>query len=281
MSELSKRMLGMSDADFLSSPSNIPGSEASEPKPPDSNLLGLYDSLLSGWFQNDTGELFRGIPIVPDDVVLDVGCGEGGVLAFCARLGAHVIAIDMHEGTLDVARRCISETPARQADFYCASADSLPVPDGTANRIICTEVLEHVEDPAAVLRELVRVGQSGALYLFSVPDPLSENLLKKVGPTSYFQSPNHVRVFERSSFAKTISDAGLEVVSHTMTGFFWSIWWALYWGCKPDLSHPYHPVLDHWTMAWRALLDTDMGIALKHKLDEFMPKSQIIVARKR
>jgi SAM-dependent methyltransferase len=274
-------MLGMSEADFLSSPSKDFGSEASGPKPPDSDLLGLYDSLLSGWFQNDTGELFRGMPITTGDVVLDVGCGEGGVLAFCARLGAHVIAIDMHEGTLDVARRCIAETEARQADFYCASANCLPVADGAASRIICTEVLEHVEDPAAVVRELVRVGQPGALYLFSVPDPLGESLLKKVGPASYFQSPNHIRVFEREAFAQTVTDGGLEIMSHTTTGFFWSIWWALYWGCKPDLSHPYHPVLDHWTMAWRALLDTDMGIELKHKLDEFMPKSQIIVARKR
>jgi ubiquinone/menaquinone biosynthesis C-methylase UbiE len=284
MSELTKRMLGMAENNFFDSPSPRPlvdNTSSETPLPPDSSLLGLYDSLLSGWFQNETGELFRGIPIRTEDVVLDAGCGEGGVLAFCGRLGAHVIAVDMHEGTLDVARECLTKTSARKMEFYCSSADALPVPDATASRIICTEVLEHVDDPAAVLQELVRVGQPGALYLFSVPDPLGESLLKKVGPASYFQAPNHIRIFEREAFAKAITDSGLELVSHTMTGFFWSIWWALYWSCKPDLAHPYHPILDHWTLAWRALLDTEGGIDFKHKLDEFMPKSQIIVARKR
>ncbi len=283
MSELTKRLLGMTGGESASVQSAVAceaNGDADRPKPPDSSLLGLYDAVLSGWFQNDTSELFRGIPISSDDVVLDAGCGEGGVLAFCGRLGAHVIAVDTHEATLDVARQCLAETAARKMDFYCSPADALPVPDAVASRIICTEVLEHVDDPAAVIRELCRVGQPGALYLFSVPDVLGESLLKKVGPESYFQAPNHVRVFERDAFARTIRDGGLEVVSHTMTGFFWSIWWALYWGCKPDLSHPYHPVLDHWTLAWRALVDTEMGLKLKHQLDEFMPKSQIIVARK-
>lgn len=281
MSELSKRMLGLPASDTTNQGSSaLDPTTPSSPTGPDSSLIGLYDAVLSGWFQNDTNELFSGIPIRADDVVLDAGCGEGGVVSFCAQRGSHVIAVDMHQATLDTARERLSGSPARKLEFYCSPADNLPVADAVASRIICTEVLEHVDDPALVLRELHRVGQPGALYLFSVPDPLGEALLKKVGPESYFQSPNHIRIFEREAFADVIRASGLEIVSHTTTGFFWSVWWALYWGCKPDLSHPYHPVLDHWTLAWRALLDTELGLQLKHKLDDFMPKSQIIVARK-
>lgn len=235
---------------------------------------------MTGWFQNSTNELFSGVPISAEDVVLDAGCGEGGVVAFCARRGAHIIAVDMHEATLETARKLLAETAARKLECFCSPADSIPVADAVASRIICTEVLEHVEDPARVIEELYRVGKPGALYVFSVPESLSEALLKKVGPESYFREPNHVRVFERETFAQAVRAGGLEIVSHTMTGFFWSVWWALYWGCKPDLSHPNHPVLDHWTHAWRALLDTELGLQLKYKLDDFMPKSQIIVARK-
>jgi SAM-dependent methyltransferase len=165
-------------------------------------------------------------------------------------------------------------------EFYCAQAHSLPLADETASRVICTEVLEHVDDPASVIKELNRVGKSGALYLFSVPDVLGETMFAKVAPENYFQAPNHVRVFERDAFARLIEQGGLEIISHTMTGFFWSIWWALYWGCKPDLSNPHHPVLDHWTKAWHTLVQSDTGRKLKHQLDEFMPKSQFIVARK-
>lgn len=281
MTELSKRMLGMPASAVISGGDGE--TDQATPAPatgPDAGQLGLYDAVLSGWFQNDTNELFSGIPISAEDVVLDAGCGEGGVVAFCARRGAHIIAVDMHQGTLDTARKLLAETSARKIEYYCSPADTIPVADGIASRIICTEVLEHVEDPARVIGELYRVGQPGALYIFSVPEPMSEALLKQVGPASYFQAPNHVRVFERKTFEEAIRNGGLEIVSHTMTGFFWSIWWALYWGCKPDLSRPNHPVLDHWTHAWRALLDTELGVQLKHQLDDFMPKSQIIVARK-
>lgn len=281
MSELTKRMLGIPASDVSERNSGeVDTAAPGSPTKPDASQLGLYDAVLTGWFQNDTNELFSGVPISAEDVVLDAGCGEGGVVAFCARRGAHIIAVDMHEATLETARKLLAKTTARKIECYCSTADSIPVADALASRIICTEVLEHVDDPAQVIKELYRVGQPGALYVFSVPEILSEALLKKVGPESYFRAPNHVRVFEREAFAETIRAGGLEIVSHTMTGFFWSIWWALYWGCKPDLSRPNHPVLDHWTHAWRALLDTELGLQLKHKLDDFMPKSQIIVARK-
>ena len=85
MSELTKRLLGMPASDEATP---IDDNAPAESSSPDSSLIGLYDAILSGWFQNDTNELFTGIPISADDVVLDAGCGEGGVVAFCARRGA-------------------------------------------------------------------------------------------------------------------------------------------------------------------------------------------------
>lgn len=278
MSELIKRLLGMHD-EGPAAQARASGPANDDPAT-DAELTGLYDSVLSGWFLKDSGELVRGMPIGPEDTVVDVGCGEGGVLGFCARLGAHVVAIDMHPETLEVARRNLSATPARKAEFHCARADRIPVADASTTRAICTEVLEHVEDPDRVLAELVRIGQPGALYLFSVPGELSEDLIRRVGSENYFRAPNHVRVFGEGALEALIAKHGLEVVSSQGIGFFWSIWWALYWGCTPDLSHPRHPTLDHWTLAWRELVDSETGLALKHKLDEFMPKSRVVLARK-
>ncbi len=49
--------------------------------------IGLIDIHQSGWLQNDTGELVRGFAITAEDVVLDIGCGEGGYALFSARQG--------------------------------------------------------------------------------------------------------------------------------------------------------------------------------------------------
>jgi ubiquinone/menaquinone biosynthesis C-methylase UbiE len=247
---------------------------------PDSAALGLLDAGLSGWYDNSTDEVYRGIPIGPDDVVVDVGCGDGGTLSFCANRGAHVIAVDIDNDSLAAARDRLAATDARATEIHLGAAEAVPVASGTATRVICTEVLEHVDDPVVVMAELVRIAGPGALFLLTVPDALQEQMQRHVAPESYFQKPNHIRVFERADFAQLVTEAGLEIVSQDTYGFFWSIWWALFWGAQVELTDTSHPVLDHWTQAWAHLLETPRGRELKQQLDQFLPKSQVIVARK-
>jgi SAM-dependent methyltransferase len=243
-------------------------------------MFGLHDAHLSGWGIAETGELFRGLPIAAEDVVVDVGCGDGGYLAFCADRGAHVVGIDLDEAALQRTRSRVADLPARAQDFHVAPAESLPLPDGFATVVLCTEVLEHVADPAAVLAELNRIGAPGARYLITVPDALQERLQQPIADDYYFQPPNHIRIIERDELPALVQSAGLEVLSQDSYGFFWSIWWALFWGCDTPLDNPQHPALDHWTAAWAELIKSDKGRAVKAELDRFLPKSQIVLARK-
>ena len=244
------------------------------------STVGLRDAKLGGWYREDTGELFRGMPIDVDDVVVDVGCGAGVNSVFCARRGAHVYAIDREPQVIREVRARLSAEGGTPTTLV-SDANPLPLDDGIATRVICTEVLQHVDDPQAMLAELVRVGASGALYLLSVPGALQEDLQEKALPPEYRGQPGGaVRVIARDELARWVSEAGLVVMEHTQHGYFWSIWWALFWGCEVELHDPAHPVLDHWTAAWQALLDMPQGHRLKRQLDEFMPISQIIVARK-
>ena len=178
------------------------------------------------------------------------------------------------------ARAQIEPTKPRRKEFHVLAAEQLPVADGFATRVICTEVLEHVDDPAEVLRELVRIGAPGAMYLITVPDPVAEGVQQKVAPPLYFQRPNHVRIIPRQEFSQLVIDAGLEIVEVSRYGFYWSVWWAMFWACDVDLASPAHPALDNWARAWSALLDTADGPRVKEALDDLMPKSQVIVARK-
>jgi SAM-dependent methyltransferase len=233
--------------------------------PVDTGWLGLYDAKLSGWGSDD--ELFRGVPIGPNDVVVDIGCGKGGYLGFCADRAARVIGVDLDADSLAAARERLSESAA-QVEFHIAPAEQLPIADGAATRVVCTEVLEHVADPAVVLRELARV---------AAPGGLQERMQEHVADDHYFQPPNHIRIIEREEFPAMVSAAGLEVLSQDSYGFFWSVWWALQWGSG---GNPDHEMLQHWTLAWKALLDAPHGRAVKDGLDRFLPKSQVIVARK-
>jgi 2-polyprenyl-3-methyl-5-hydroxy-6-metoxy-1,4-benzoquinol methylase len=84
--------------------------------------------------------------------VLDVGCGERPYETLFARNGSRYVGCDV-EGS-------------PHADLH-GTADALPVDDGSFDLALCTQVLEHVPDPAAVVRELHRVLRPGGRALAS------------------------------------------------------------------------------------------------------------------
>src|SRR6185312_4969990 len=63
-------------------------------RPPDYRGLGLRDAARNGWYRSETAELCEGFAIAHSDTVVDVGCGDGGNINFCARFAAHVVAVD-------------------------------------------------------------------------------------------------------------------------------------------------------------------------------------------
>jgi SAM-dependent methyltransferase len=247
----------------------------------DPNALGLHDVMLGGWYNEEAGELTSGFAIGPDDIVIDVGCGDGGALNFCAKRGPHVILADIDAERVERARAWIATSAARRVETHVTDGNPLPIADASVTRVICMEVLEHVDDPAAFMAELVRVGKPGARYLLTVPDTVQENLQKHLAPESYFQKPNHIRIFERAAFDALVRDAGLTIERRSYYGFFWAMWWLLFWTCDvPFVGGVRHPVLDNWARTWSAVLASKDGLRIKYLMDRFMPKNQVIVASK-
>ena len=249
--------------------------------PIDSNMLGLHDVMLGGWYNEPAGELTAGFHVGPEDIVVDVGCGDGGALNFCAKMGPHVILADIDADRIERARGWIADSPAQSVQTHVTDGNPLPLPDASVTRVICMEVLEHVDDPAAFMAELVRVGQPGARYLITVPDVVQERLQTHLAPSIYFEKPNHIRIFERDVFDALVRDAGLTIERRSFYGFFWAMWWLLFWTCDVDFKDgAHHPILDNWARTWSAVLDSKDGLRIKHLMDRFMPKNQVIVASK-
>jgi SAM-dependent methyltransferase len=241
---------------------------------------GLRDAVLGGWFCNETGELFRGFPIAGSDVVLDVGCGDGGNANFCASRGAEIILADVDPSKVARAAERLAASRARSVLALVTDANPLPLPDRTASKIVSTEVLEHVDDPRQFLGELVRVGRPGAQYLLTVPDPIGEELQKGFAHPSYFAKPNHIRIIGRDQFAEMVTSAGLIIEHRATYGFYRTLWWLLFWVAETNAEAPNSPILENWARTWESLLDAPRGPELKKLLDGFLPKSQMIIARK-
>jgi len=88
--------------------------------------------------------------------LLDVGCGPGLYHAELARMGVHVIGLDLSYGMLVQVRDRAAEHP-NQAQIVQASAEHLPVATDSCDRLMANHMLYHVPDQLAALRELRRV----------------------------------------------------------------------------------------------------------------------------
>lgn len=131
--------------------------------------------------------------------VLEVGCGEGGQLRKVAQLqpGARLVGFDLPSDALS------SRWEGLDASMVCGTAEALPFPDSTFDLVLVLEVLEHVADPDAVLREIARVG-TGAVVL-SVPwEPVWRlgNLARGRYLRELGNTPGHVQHFGRGAFTR-------------------------------------------------------------------------------
>lgn len=292
---LLRRLLGAPSASSVE-PVAEPVAEPTTEPPPlftwSPRDVGFHDAVLDGWFLNDSGELLKGFAITPDDTLLDVGCGEGGATLFAVRKGASVIFTDSeHDKVRDLARQVEAQS-SRPGLGLVSNSLPLPLVDGCASKVVCLEVMEHVDEPEPFMAELVRMGRPGALYLLSVPAPVGEHLQKGIAPENYYQTPNHVHIFTPERFAAMVEDAGLVIEHRQASGFFWVMGMIFFWasekaagkdpgGAVRDRIHaPYPPLMEGWARTWDELLQRPDGLAVKQVLDQFMPKSQVIIARK-
>jgi SAM-dependent methyltransferase len=254
--------------------------------------IGLQDAVLDGWFRADSGELLKGFAIGADDTLLDVGCGEGVATLFAVRQGASVIFTDSeHAKVRDLAHRVQAQSTRAHLGLV---SNSLPLPlaSACASKVVCMEVLEHIDDPQPFMAELVRMGRPGAQYLLSVPAPVGEQLQQGIAPASYYQSPNHVQIFSPERFAALVEGAGLVIEHRQANGFFWVMAMIFFWASeraagrdlegavRDRIQPPFPPLMESWARTWQDLLALPDGPAIKQLLDRLMPKSQVIIARK-
>ena len=117
------------------------------------------------------------LKVAPGDLVLDLGCGFGRHAYEFARRGASIVALDA--GAEEVAKvRATFGAMAEQGEIDIdttrigtiqGDALHLPFADGTFDRVICSEVLEHIPDDEAAMAELSRVLAPGGTMAITVP----------------------------------------------------------------------------------------------------------------
>ncbi len=149
--------------------------------------------------------------------VLDVGCGGGLLSEGMAQLGAQVTGIDLSDKALGVARLHLLES-GLQVDYRQIAIEELAAAEpGSFDVVTCLEMLEHVPDPASVVRACAQltkpdgqvfystISRNPKAYLFAVV--AAEYLLNLLPKGTH----DYARFLRPAELARHCRDAGLSV----------------------------------------------------------------------
>jgi SAM-dependent methyltransferase len=167
--------------------------------------------------------------------VLDLGCGRGRHLhaLYWNDVPLHVVGLDLSHDEVKAALDGFFQlpppdphSPLRSASVSAGDAGRLPFCDNSFDRIICSEVLEHVPDPDLVLSEIARILKPGGQFVASVPRYWPEALCWKLSD-GYQNTPGgHVRIFRSKALRAAVQRQGFaHFARHWAHGLHSPYWW--------------------------------------------------------
>ena len=196
--------------------------------------------------------------VTPGDLVLDLGCGFGRHAYEFARRGASIVALDAGADEVSNVRATFGamaeqgEIDLTKSRIGTIQGDALhlPFPDGTFDRVICSEVLEHIPDDEAAMAELSRVLSPGGTMAITVPR-FGPELVNWALSEEYYDVPGgHVRLYRRSVLFDRLAAVGLTpYTTHHAHGLHSPYWWLK---CAVGPTNNDHPAVKayHQLLVW-------------------------------
>ncbi|MCS5675543.1 MAG: class I SAM-dependent methyltransferase [Acidimicrobiales bacterium] len=225
----------------------------------------------------------------PGDLVLDMGCGGGRHAFETVRRGCRIVALDQSlEELVDVKNTFAAMIDAGELHGHVqgqpVSADALKLPfaDGTFDRIICSEVLEHIPDDHTAIGELARVLRPGGSIALTVPAWVAEKICWKLNDE--YHAPKaiggHVRIYRRSQLRSKIRQVGLQPCGWDRAHALHSPYWWL--KCAVGPANDEHRLVKayHRLLVWDIVQNPWITRTANRLLNPIIGKSIVLYAIK-
>jgi 2-polyprenyl-6-hydroxyphenyl methylase/3-demethylubiquinone-9 3-methyltransferase len=196
----------------------------------DAHELAKFSELAHRWWDPDSEfrplhrinplrlDWIDGLAGLAGKTMLDVGCGGGILAESAARRGTRVVGIDLAAKPLGVARLHALESGVEGLEYREIAVEALAEErPGTFDVVTCMEMLEHVPDPASVVRACATLVRPGGWVFFSTLHRNPKAFLFAIVGAEYLLRllPRGTHEYERflrpSELARFARDAGLEL----------------------------------------------------------------------
>lgn len=105
--------------------------------------------------------------------ILDIGCGNARDILHILKKGAQVVGVDISEGMVFEAQQELAKQGFGEVLLKVGDATRLDFSDGEFDKVLCSEVIEHIPAADKALSEMWRVLKPGGLLVLSTPNPKS------------------------------------------------------------------------------------------------------------
>ena len=231
------------------------------------------------------------------DLVLDLGCGFGRHAYEALRRGASVVACDLGVDELRQVRAVAgvmhdaghvgpTYADAGRVVLETANGDArrLPFADGAFDRVIASEVMEHIDDDDTAMAELTRVLRPGGTIAVTVPSLFPEQVCWSLSED--YHAPKavggHVRIYRRQEMVAMLRVAGMVPTGHHRVHALHSPYWWL--RC---LVGPNQPIADsrlvtlyHRLLSWDIEKAPRLTRWTERALNPVLGKSLVVYATK-
>jgi HAD superfamily hydrolase (TIGR01549 family) len=151
--------------------------------------------------------VLRALDARPGESVLDIGCGSGFYTRELVRIGARVTATEYAPGPLAQARRNVGDLGGA-VEFRLEDAQALSLSDESFDKVLLSEVIEHLREPERAIAEAARVLRPGGVLAVSTPSRFSPlnlayGLKRRVRRYSFNE---HLHEFTPRSFRRLVAE---------------------------------------------------------------------------
>jgi len=227
------------------------------------------------------------LPVSPGDRLLDMGCGGGRHAFEAARRGARVVALDTDLAELNQVTAVfaamaeageIGEGGSGQA--VSGDATRLPFDDGSFDKVIAAEVLEHLPADQAAMNEIARVLRPGGMAAVTVPAWLPERVCWRLSDDYHNNPGGHIRIFTKRELVTKLTRSGLAVTGqHRAHALHSPYWWVK---CAVGVHNDTHPLADayHKLLVWDIMRKPAATRIADQVLNPVLGKSLVVYADK-
>ena len=228
---------------------------------------------------------FKYLQLRDDDLVLDLGCGEGRhIIHACLEHNILGVGVDLALPDLQKAQEKFIPFAEynSQSQFSVLQSDAtkLPFADASFDKIICSEVLEHIENYPAVIQEIKRLLKPDGVLAISVPRAWPEKICWKLSAAYHQVEGGHIRIFDAIKLRREIEALDFSFIkrhwAHALHSPFW--WLKCWWWETQDSSRIIK--LYHRLLVWDLMQKPWLTQTLEKIANPILGKSVVMYFRK-